>query len=255
MKFNYAIIDFDPIVYRCGFSIETYNKELDLYEVEPLKNALYNIDSMMKSILKETECDKYYGYLTSSDKSNFRFSIYPDYKSNRKDARRPVYYSNLREFMIKKWNAEVVNGEEADDTCSIKHCELNNNDWDKKNNNSVVCSFDKDFNNIPGWHYNYVKRNFYYITEEMALKSFYLQILTGDPSDGVPRIQKGWKKKEAEKKINDARSERDFIRVVIEVFRDTFKEKTEQELIKLLTDRGRLLWLRRIPGEMWEPKF
>lgn len=220
-------------------------------EIEPLKHALYNINSMMNKILSLTESGQYLGYLTASGRSNFRFSIFPEYKANRKDARRPFYYEQIREFLQKKWNGVVIEGQEADDECSIQQYELNKFGFDPDVTNSVVCSFDKDFNNIPGWHYNYVNNAIYYIDEIQALRNFYLQILTGDNSDGIPRIAKGWKKKKAEQLIKEANTESEMIQIVIEEIM-TVHEANEDKSKKDMTMRARLVHLRRYPNEMWE---
>jgi 5'-3' exonuclease len=251
MNFGIAILDLDPICYRAGFSVEKYNKELETLEVEPLKHALYNVNSMIRFCLKESGTNNYKGFLTSSDKSNFRFSIYPAYKENRKDSRKPYWYKEIREFLVKRWNAEIVSGEEADDACSICQYNYNNLGFDPEVKNSIVWSFDKDFNNIPGWHGNYIKKEIYYISEIEALRNFYLQILTGDTSDGIPRIKKGWKKKETEIRLKQANSEDECRRIVIDVLRDTFQEAEEVEINQMLIDRGRLVWLRREPNQMW----
>jgi len=256
-KFDCAIIDMDPLIYRCGFAVESYNKEENIIEIEPVHHAYYNINSMMGKILQYTKDSKFKGYLTASnDRTNFRFDIFPKYKDNRKDARKPVYYNELREFMINRYEAEVVSGEEADDRCSIEHCKLNNLGFDKDVFNSVVCSFDKDFNNIPGWHYNYVKDELYFVDELQALRNFYLQILTGDPSDGIPRIKKGWRQKDAELALIKADNEKDMISIVhdelVEILDDTSENSTlKQQVQEILIDRGRLVWLRREDNEMW----
>lgn len=251
-RFNTAIIDMDVLVYRCGFSIEKYNRETETLEVEPMHHAFYNINSMMQKIIQRTQCQQYYGYLTSSDKSNFRFQLFEDYKANRKDARKPVFYNEIRDFLIKKWDAIVISDQEADDECSIRHCEYNSLGWDPDIKNSVVCSFDKDFNNIPGWHYNYVKDDIYYVSELNALKSFYLQILTGDNSDGIPRIKKGWFEKKSRELIKESRTEEELYDIVFKEIKKV-TELSDEETEDLLINRGRLVWLRREPEELWLP--
>lgn len=244
----------DPITYRCGFAVEKRDKETGILKVEPIQNAYYNLNSMMKKIFKVTQAEKYEGYLTSSDKSNFRFEIYPDYKSNRKDARKPIYYTELRDYMVKNYGARVISGEEADDKCSIRQIELNTR-FVPEDTNSIVCSFDKDFNNIPGWHYNYVKDEMYFLTELEALRNFYLQILTGDTSDGVPRIKKGWLKKKTEQKLYSCLNEKEMLAAVKDVCYNVLKSEYIHvtDIDKILLQRGQLVWLRRKENEMWEP--
>lgn len=252
MIFKKAIIDMDPLVYRCGFSIEKYNKTLELLEVEPLKHALYNINSMIKYCLKESGTINYKGFLTSVDKSNFRFKIFPDYKLNRKDARKPYWYNEIRNFLVNRWDAEIVSGEEADDACSILQCSSNRMGFDPKSLESIVWSFDKDFNNIPGWHGNYVKKIIYYVSEIEALRNFYLQILTGDLSDGIPRIKKGWKQKEIENEIKEAKNEETCRQIIYRCIEGLFPEYKNSDIKKIIQERGQLVWLRRNPNEMWK---
>lgn len=260
-SFGMCIIDADPLIYRCGFSVEKTNKETDIIEIEPIQNAYYNINNMIKKTLKATGAKDYTLILTAKkDKTNFRYDIFPLYKDNRKEARKPIYYSQLREYLQKTWKAYVVSGQEADDECSILHCKYNNLGFENTVLNSVVCSFDKDFNNIPGWHYNYIKDELYYLTEIEALRNFYLQILTGDTSDGIPRIKKGWRQKEAEEAISEAKTEKEMFDIVYKVIYNVLKEdENNQDLEVLAKDtvlsRGRLVWLRRQQNEMWEPNL
>lgn len=261
MKFINCVIDMDCLVYRCGFSVEKYDKETDTLTVEPLKHALYNLNHMMKKVLEVTQCENYYTYITASGRSNFRFDIFPDYKANRKDVRKPFHYAAIREHCVRRWKAEVVEGQEADDACSIKHCELVSSlgfttllFTNPPKGTSIVCSIDKDFNNIPGWHYNYVKDEAYYVSEIEALRNFYLQILTGDTSDGIPRIKKGWRQKEAEEKISKATTEEELENIVLREIKLNTNEQevnTTDEYVK----RARLVWLRRKESEIWQPVY
>jgi hypothetical protein len=262
------------LVYRCGFSVEKYDKDLDIISVEPLKHALYNVNSMMKKILKVTGANTYTGHITAGGRGNFRFDIFPQYKANRKDVRKPVYFDEIREFMVRKWKAKVAEGQEADDACSIEHCNLNRFGWDPDIKNSVVCSIDKDFNNIPGWHFNYVKDEVYYVNEIEAIRNFYTQILVGDASDGIPRIKKGWKGKQVKEAIQKACTEEEICKIVLDEINrlhELDKKKIEEMVLcstgckiegwetyrEILSERdlrcrGQLVWLRRESDEMWD---
>lgn len=262
MTFNLAIIDMDPLVYRCGFSIQKYNKELEVLEVEPIKHAFYNVNSMMRKVFNRTECENYQGFLSSSGKDNFRYGVYPDYKINRAGKERPVHYEEIRNYMQKRWNGVVTEAQEADDACSIAQCRAHPLGWGEDLKHTVVCSFDKDFNNIPGWHYNYLNDQLYYVTEIEAYRNFYLQILTGDTSDDIPRIKKGWRQKEAELQIKKCNCVEELEKVVfdhiVKVRHNELVKLTQQErcaIIEEITWRGQLTWLRRKPKEMWLPKM
>ncbi len=41
---------------------------------------------------------------------------------------------------------------------------------------------------VPGKHYNFVKKEFYEVDEETGLRNFYTQLLTGDTSDNIKGI-------------------------------------------------------------------
>ena len=52
--------------------------------------------------------------------------------------------------MISEWNAQVVDGMEADDAIAIKATELDHK--------AVICSLDKDFKQVPCPMYDYTKK-------------------------------------------------------------------------------------------------
>jgi len=254
-SFKTAIIDLDPIVYRCGFSTESLNRDMDILEVEPMSHAIYNMNHMIDYCLQVSDTKAYRGFLTG--KGNFRHAIFKEYKANRKDARRPYWYDELRSYLMLDDRVTTVDGQEADDACSIAHCRENNYEFHPDIRNSIVWSVDKDFNNIPGWHGNYVTKEIYYVDEIEALRNFYLQILTGDIADGIPRIKKGWRQKETEKELKEAATENEFRRIVHSVIKSTLEPEEdsstsiEEKVREILTDRGQLVWLRRKEGELW----
>lgn len=275
MNFKMALIDMDIIVYRCGYAVQEYDKESDTLYIEPWEHCKYNINSMINRIRQAIKPDGYQGYLTSNDRSNFRFQMFPDYKKQRKDVPKPYYYDQIRDYLIEEYKAQVVSGEEADDRISIVHCELNrtgchnyNNGyvWTEANNNSIIVSIDKDFNNVPGWHYNFVMEDLYFLSELDALRNFYLQILTGDTADGIPRIKKGWREKKVKASLIKATTEKEMLKIVrTEIYNVLFKKNIERLIINntgfsymeeeidlVLEQKARLVHLRRAEGEIWQ---
>lgn len=285
MKFDNVIIDMDILTYRCGFAIQSTDKETGEITSEPVHHAYFNINSMVKKCLGLSECEKInsiYGYLTIGGKDNFRFDIYKYYKENRVKCkencgnphpydckeqlghesigRRPIYYNELRTFMQKRWNAEMIYGQEADDACGIKHYELNKGVFLPEEHKCIIWSIDKDLNNIPGWHGNLVTGNIFFVTPLEALQNFYLQILIGDTSDGIPRIKKGWRVGKTEEEIKNAKTEEDMLEIVRKVvynliYETEYSENREKELERVDEEilwRGRLVWMRTKENEMWE---
>lgn len=196
------LIDGDILLYRCGFSCEytTYSilskegeivdeargkKELkELLEeypkctvrenrvVEPLKNALHTVNLTIENMISKFQPNKVRVFLSGSN--NFRNELYPIYKANRADVPRPVLYEGIREHLLRRYSAEVVNGEEADDALGKAQTD-----------SSIICTIDKDLDCIPGAHYNFVKDNYYTVTPHEAAVNFYTQMLTGDGTDNI----------------------------------------------------------------------
>ena len=268
------LIDADILKHRAANAIEYKDKDTGEYKSEPVHHAYYNINSMVRRIFVKLRTTKAEFFLTAPGKSNFRYNLYPDYKGNRKDKRLPEYLNDVHNYIKHKYNACEAVEQEADDDITIRHYELNPTGFSKADRNSCIVSIDKDFNNHPGFHYNFVKQELYYVDEIQAKRNFYLQLLAGDTADNVPRIMKGWLQKKTGEKINKALTEKELLDIVIEeikAVRTKQRAEIEQSLLGAtgckITDwdsyvarlaendlrlRGQLLHLRTKPDEMWE---
>lgn len=162
-----ALLDGDIICYRCAAVTENENEDL----------ACWQAGEMIRRILHETNAMQYRCFLTGSD--NFRYSIYPEYKANRKNIPKPKHLQTIREHLVTQWNATVTDGIEADDAMGIAQC----SEYD---GTSVIASIDKDMLMIPGHHYNFVKMEHRFISPLEGLRNFYLQLILGDKSDNIP---------------------------------------------------------------------
>ena len=56
------------------------------------------------------------------------------------------------------------------------------------NPGTIICSIDKDLDQIPGWHYNFVDEKRYWIGEYDGLHNFYKQLICGDTTDNIVGI-------------------------------------------------------------------
>lgn len=165
-----ALIDGDIVVYRGAASAENDDAWI----------AQSRADQMIQDILADTGATSYSVFLTGT--GNFRREIAPSYKANRPD-NRPAHWQAVREFLVTQHKAQICNGYEADDEMGVQQ--------DKVGGTTVICSIDKDLLQIPGKHYNFVKKVFQEVTPDEGLKFLYLQSLIGDRSDnivGVPGI-------------------------------------------------------------------
>lgn len=218
-----ALIDADVIVYRVAFASEEEEEDICLARAK---------DLIFEIVYTELNCDDYKAYITG--RGNFRevVATTAPYKGNRKDFQRPKHYHALREY-LQRLGAELVEGQEADDAIAIKAQE--GPYW--------IVSIDKDFDQVPGWHYNFVKKEKYYVTEEEGLRNFYTQILTGDRVDNIIGI-KGVGPVKAEKILKDCTTEREYYDACVKAYDGD---------IARVTENGVLLWLRRYPNQLWQP--
>lgn len=112
---------------------------------------------------------------------NFRLSILPTYKGNRKEMHRPAQLTGLRDMLQeeKPYPVLIIKGLEADDVLGISAGSL----LAAGNREPVICSEDKDLRTIPGLLFT--KRGGLETITEEAAELFHLgQTLTGDQVDG-----------------------------------------------------------------------
>lgn len=168
-------VDGDTLAYRTAAVCEDH-----------FEGAAYSIiASTLKEIVAETQITKLRIYL--SGKNNFRYEVAKTkpYKGNRATMVKPKYLQAVRDHLVEKYNAFIVDGFEADDAIAT----------DMTVNGAVHCGVDKDILQIPGSHYNYVKKEWKHVTEEDAVLTLYRQVLMGDTSDNVPGLPRVGEKK------------------------------------------------------------
>lgn len=161
-----ALIDADIVLHRVGY---TTNEEEEWV-------ARARTDEMLDGILVDTSSQGFELYLSDARENNFRTALSPAYKANR-PAARPKHYDAIKTHLIREWSARITNEMEADDALGIAQ--------DKTGCETVICTIDKDLLQIPGQHYNFVKKEWASVTRWEGLKWFYKQILIGDTSDNV----------------------------------------------------------------------
>ena len=201
--------------------------------------ACYTVDSIVTDALLFCDVDvRWYDtwQLFLTGKTNFRNDIAKTapYKGNRTQPK-PAHLPAVRKHLVKHWNACISEGEEADDAIAIEATKLQGN--------CVIISVDKDFLQIEGHFYNYVKKQHFFITKEEATKNFYKQILTGDSADNIIGIN-GIGPVKAEKMLQDVVDEKEMYNICVEAY-----EGNADRVI----ENGQLLWLRREKGQLWAP--
>lgn len=190
-----ALIDADILVYeaayRCQQGIEWEPGEVSKYA--DFEDAIDVFDAGIALIEHKAGADKSLLALTDGAREkNFRRSVWPTYKCHREakpgssDDGRPLLYQALRQYVRENYEVFQKPGIEGDDTLGI----LATADLEWLPVERVICSVDKDLDNVPGWHFNWRKpeRLVYYINEREADRNFLLQTLMGDATDGYPGI-------------------------------------------------------------------
>lgn len=120
-------------------------------------------------------------YLTGSGNFREQLATIQQYKGNRDPDHKPKYYREIKDYLRQVWNATVIHGREADDA-------LGCHQYGAEPDTTVIVSIDKDMDNIPGYHYNWRKKEFYYIEPERANYLFWKQVLEGDKTDHIKGI-------------------------------------------------------------------
>jgi len=220
-----ALVDADILVYRFGFASEG----------DPAEFALARLSEFLDNLYIELSVDEVWGYLTG--KGNFRneIAVTAPYKGTR-IAEKPYHFQLLREYMERAWGFEVVDGMEADDALGI---EAYRNEPDE----TIIVSIDKDLNMIRGQHYNFVKNEKYYVTEEEGIRNFYLQILTGDKVDNIIGLQ-GIGPVKSKKLLADCKTELEMYETVLKAY--------DGDEVRVL-ENARLLWILREEKQVWHP--
>lgn len=254
----------------------------------PLDWTLERLDQMLYDLLNRFPDHDYKMFITSSDHTNYRFSVakITPYKGSRrrcikcfgkcysefaKDgiqlfcktcgevcqdttfADKPTYYKEIRDHLVNNWGAIDIYGEEADDAVSYTYTQL-------RNKNAIMVHIDKDIDNTPGEHYNPDTDKRYSISKRQAMKNFYSQMLIGDRIDCIPGVP-GVGKILAERLLEDLSNETEYENRIMDIFQGLYSIKKFKNTMNLSIDEayerlkeiGLLLWIRREEGELWKP--
>lgn len=240
---------------------EVVSKE-KIVKAEPVSHALEIVRSMLASISAEVaehfKAQLYPDpYAILSGKENWRNKVATllPYKGNRDPSHRPVHYDTMRDYMVKSHGAEITNGIEADDRCAML---ARDQIPGREIATFCVASIDKDLDQIPGWHYDFGKRVFYYIDAEDAAKSFWQQVLSGDSTDNIGGIWKLGPKK-AQALVADwyaqGLSPQAIWDAVVEEYASSYSKMkcpyADKKPHDVALENARLLYLQQKPDELW----
>ena len=180
-KNKLLLIDADMVLYKAACAAEqemrwddnTWTLQTNMVE------AKAEVDRQIDTICKALKSKKI--KLFFSPKRTFRHEMWPAYKANRKDKRKPLGIGELRDWMMEEYDSVMYPNIEADDAIGI---------WATEDSeNRVAVSGDKDFGTLPVHWYNHLKDILRIVTEEQANHFHLVQSLMGDTTDGFSGLK------------------------------------------------------------------
>lgn len=175
MNDNTLLIDADSIIYNtllhCQKEIQW---EDDIYSLSiDLGEARDEFLERLHGLLVQVGHAAYHLCLT--DTVNFRHTVDPTYKGNRKDTRKPMGYKVFRGWVMETFPCVLKPNLEADDVVGILATHPNIT-------NPIIWSPDKDLMQIAGKHL--VDGKIIEVTKNEGFNFHMYQTLVGDVSDG-----------------------------------------------------------------------
>jgi hypothetical protein len=281
-----ALIDGDVLAYRCGFAaqhkrymvlvhtIEEYGpifesstkKEAEAFiheagsgglasedamfieegeaRIEPLSYCLHTVKQSLYNMVEATDAEAFSIHLSPSTTFRHQLATIQGYKANRKDSAKPVHLAEIRNYLQSRFKAKVADNMEADDAISIAAHELA-----RLGDLPIVCSNDKDLQQIPGMHYNFATKDHDYVSPERAVKWFYEQVLQGDATDNVLGIP-GVGPVKAHDWLVHARTVVEMWQVCVNAFADHYGD---MEGPGHALETARLVYILQKEKELWQP--
>ena len=259
--------DGDVLLYKIGFAHQTTGVDGKPIDIKPLSFALHSTKVLIEKWQNFYNLEKMRIFFSCSLKDNFRYKLYSKYKHRRQSKPRPFYYHDIKTYILRKYNGEIVQDGEADDALGIFSTE-----------DTIIFSSDKDLLQIPGDHHDldfgtsyktkhgktifrkkYLKDGhirvddpgilFYYdkFNSKGEKKGgdligtgqrwFFAQMLLGDSTDDIPGI-KSYGPAKVYKLLKDV----DSLDEIKEIVYNIWKEKGDMELYEIV---AQLLWIKR----------
>ena len=175
------IVDGDMLAYRAAFASEYETKWDDDHwtllssETEMKAEVERFFDNISKTLRSNDILPVF------SPRENFRLDLFPAYKANRKDKRKPLGLRWLVQWIQSKYNGIMAENMEADDLIGIL-CTRNPT-------KTVAVSGDKDFGTLPVAWYNPLKDEKRMSNPQEAANFHLIQTLAGDSTDGYMGVK------------------------------------------------------------------
>lgn len=250
-----AVIDGDIILYKIGFEKKPQPEQVEGFSSSTVvlerteEETIKSLDDFMFFIQQETGCTHYVGFLSCPRVENFRnaIAVTKPYKGNRENAEKPVHYRALRNHLEERYGFMSMATYEADDLMSSVGTQGISVDGEESE--LLICTIDKDLDQIVGKHWNWKTNESYSVSTEAAAKSLWMSVITGDSVDNIPGLPKVGKV--GAHKILENWNYAQYPAAVLVAFIDKLGER---EGIKLYTEMYQLVHLLRDLVVPIEPK-
>ena len=183
------LIDGDITLYEvclaCEYAVDWGDDMWTLHS--DLREACQRFDGWVRSMQEQLSADS--SVLTFSSKSNWRKTLLPSYKRNRKGKRKPLIYPQLKEYAESAYKSFSFSSLEADDVLGLLAGGFGGRDASiKAADEKIIVTIDKDLLTVPGLHFYYNKPEdgIVQVSEEQADANHLMQAIAGDPVDGYP---------------------------------------------------------------------
>lgn len=185
MKKNLVIFDADSMIFIVA-SRHKRSKIANMVKTATGKFIKSCIEKCESNTPGETDYIGFYGSKEDDAKPNYRYALYPEYKSTRKPPQdfvtkwRPTIHSTFKD----KWGFVPVDGMEADDAVGIAYAK-----YKDQYENIYIVTNDKDMKQFPNVHvYMMNTHDIEFFDEFTARKCYAEQMLKGDSVDTIPGL-------------------------------------------------------------------
>lgn len=132
------------------FTIDEFDIE-DVQTCEDISHAYHAINTCIEAWMKSCQADSYEVYISGKDNFRDTLPLPTKYKSGRSSIK-PKQLKECRDYLVSKYSAGVIDGEEVDDMLARRCYE-----GLKQKVKTIAVTIDGDQNGVAGWMYNWTK--------------------------------------------------------------------------------------------------
>lgn len=164
-----VLIDGDSLPY-----VTCYNGVKEgLTELEDYKRKT---DNYILAILQCVASSSYIMFLSGKDNFRYKIEAQKPYKGNRGGGEKPLFFDEIRQYLIDTYKAVVTDGCENDDLLVMTQVYYKNNTDIK----TCIGSMDKDLQQCAGYHINIKTLTVTEVDKDKALYNLWIQVAKGN---------------------------------------------------------------------------